>query len=58
MEKSILKVFNLQEMGFSLIRWDITEGEIILKLKAESQASSPGYGYSSYWDRKAYNPGN
>jgi len=47
MSKSILKVFHLQDLGFSLMTWDITEEEIILKLKAESKASCPRYGHSS-----------
>lgn len=47
MSKNILKVFHLQDLGFSLMRWDITEEEIILKLKVESQALCPRCGHSS-----------
>lgn len=41
MSKSILKVFHLQDLGFSLVRWDVTEEEIVLKLNAECHASCP-----------------
>jgi len=47
MSKSILKVFRLQDLGFSLMRWDITEQEILLKLKVEMQAFCPRCGQSS-----------
>ena len=48
MSKNILKVFHLQDLGFSLITWEVTDGEIHLKLKAENQASCPLCGHSSF----------
>lgn len=47
MSKNILKVFHLQELGFSMITWEVREKEIVLKLKAESQVSCPVCGHSS-----------
>ena len=32
MSKNILKVFCLPDLGFSLIRWDVLEGEIVLRV--------------------------
>jgi transposase len=47
MSKSILKVFHLQDLGFSLITWEVREKEIVLKLKIENQASCPICGHIS-----------
>lgn len=47
MSKSILKIFHLQDLGFSLVGWEVGEEEIVLKLKAENQASCPRCGQIS-----------
>lgn len=41
MRKTILNIFGLQGLGFSLRGWELTEGEIILRVRHESSAFCP-----------------
>ena len=47
MSKNILKLFRLQELGFSLMSWDVLEGEVILKLRPKHQSPCPRCGQMS-----------
>lgn len=44
MSESILNIFGLQGLGFSLRRWEVTEEEIILQVNDESKAFCPRCG--------------
>jgi len=41
MSKNILKVFHLQDSGFSLLAWEVQEGEIYLRVKPGNAVSCP-----------------
>lgn len=47
MNKNILKVFHLQELGFSLVAWEVQEEGIYLRLKPENPALCPRCGNRS-----------
>lgn len=53
MSKNILKIFHLQDLGFSLMGWEVKEEEIVLRVKAENQTSCPrcGQDNSSRYER-------
>ena len=47
MSQNILKVFHLQDLGFSLLAWDVLGEEIILRVKSQNLGSCPRCGHSS-----------
>jgi len=47
MIKNILKVFRLQDLGFSLLAWDVFGEEIVLRVKPRNLASCPRCSNSS-----------